>query len=470
MKTLLDYLQEKQIFVNALCNGNGTCGKCKVKVQGIEPNEKDLKILTKKEIEDGYILACSHEYSEDIIIGESYQSGEILTTFDTQIQGINENSGYGIIVDIGTTTLVFNLINKASGEVIETKSTYNPQISYGGDVITRIQYDTKHPHILTKCIRECILNQIQSWLNFDIRQMILTGNTTMIHIFNDINTKPIGEAPFDVPEMNLVKANAKDIFDIEYDFEVITLPHISAYVGSDIVTGMYALECYNDEDTFIFLDMGTNGEIVAGNKHGMHASSSAAGPAFEGGGIECGGASIDGAIYKVEDKDGILKLHTINDKVPTCICGTGLISLIAYLRKNEIINELGRFEDGSKKFDLTENIYVSNKDIQNFLLAKAAMQTALEVMTTKYSDVKHVYISGGFGNKLDLDDLVTLQIISQEIKEKVVIKKNTALEGTYKLLMTQDYDALHHMIDKIESIDLSTYEDFEDMLIESLFI
>ena len=98
------------------------------------------------------------------------------------------------------------------------------------------------------------------------------------------------------------------------------------------------------------------------------------------------------------------------------------------------------------------------------------MQTALEVMVSKYRIVNHVYISGGFGNKLDLDDLVTLNIISEEIKEKVIIKKNTALEGTYKLLMTQDFDALHQMIKNIESIDLSTHEDFEDMLIDSLFI
>ena len=470
MKTLLDYLQERHIFVNALCNGHGTCGKCKIKVEGIQPNDKDLKTLTKQEIEEGYVLACAHEYTQNLHIQEHCQSGEILTTFDTYIEGNTDHSGYGIIVDIGTTTLVFNLVERVSGEIIETKSTYNPQIAYGGDVITRIQYDTKSPHVLTQCIRKCLLAQIQSWLNFDIKQMILTGNTTMIHIFNDINTKPIGEAPFDVPEMNLVKTNSKDLFGIDKEFDVITLPHISAYVGSDIVTGMYALDCFNQDDISIFMDLGTNGEIVAGNQYGMHASSSAAGPAFEGGGIECGGASITGAIYKVEDVDGSLKLHTINNEEPTCICGTGLISLIAYLRKKEIINELGRFEDGSKKYYLTENIYVSNRDIQNFLLAKAAMQTALEVMVTKYPDVKHVYISGGFGNKLDLDDLVTLHIISEEIKEKVIIKKNTALEGTYKLFMTQDFDALHQMIKNIESIDLSTYEDFEDMLVDSLFI
>lgn len=469
MKTLLEYLQEQQIFVNALCNGNGTCGKCKVKVKGILPNDKDLKLLSKQEIEEGYILACAHEYTQNVIVEENNQKGEILTSFDIQLQGYNQ-TGYGIIVDIGTTTVVLNLVDLSDGQIQDTKATYNPQIAYGGDVITRIKYDTTSPHILTKCIRECIFKEISSWLNFDIKQMILTGNTTMIHIFNDMNTKSIGEAPFDVPMINLYKTNAKDVFNIENNFEIITLPHISAYVGSDIVTGMYALDCFNEDEVSIFLDLGTNGEIVAGNKNGMHASSSAAGPAFEGGGIECGGASIDGAIYKVEEVDGELRYYTINNSKPTCLCGTGLISLIAYLREKEIINELGRFKDGSKKFNLTENIYVSNHDIQNFLLAKAAVQTALEVMLIQYPHVDHVYISGGFGNKLNLDDLVTLNVISQEIKEKVIIKKNTALEGTYKLLMTQDFNALDKMIKNVTSIDLSTYEDFEDLLIEGLFI
>ena len=141
MKTLLDYLQENNIFVNALCNGNGTCGKCKVRVKGIEPNDKDLKLLTKQEIEDGYILACAHSHMQDIHIQENNQSGEILTSFDAYVKGCVDNSGYGIIIDIGTTTLVFNLVDRVSGQIVETKSTYNPQISYGGDVITRIKYE-----------------------------------------------------------------------------------------------------------------------------------------------------------------------------------------------------------------------------------------------------------------------------------------------------------------------------------------
>ena len=469
MKTLLEYLQEQNIFVNALCNGNGTCGKCKIKVKGVQHNQKDISLLSRKEIEEGYILACAHEYKQDIHIEREKQNGEILTSFDTRLEG-SQNNGYGIIVDIGTTTIVLNLIDRLTGEIKDTKSTYNPQIAYGGDVITRIKHDTYHPHALTKIIRECIANQIQDWLNFDIQQMILTGNTTMIHIFNDVNTESLGKAPFTVPRSDMCKTNSIDVFDIEKDFDVVTLPHISAYVGSDIVTGMYALDCFKQDKVSIFLDLGTNGEIVAGNKDVIHATSSAAGPAFEGGGIECGGASIDGAIYKVEDDHGIMKVYTINDADPTCICGTGLISIIAYLRKKGIINELGRFIDKSKRYDICDHIYITNQDIQNFLLAKAAIQTSLEVMLSLYDDVDKVYISGGFGNKLNLDDMVILNIISEEIKDKVVIKKNTAIEGTYKLLMRQEFDELDDMVKKTKSIDLSTHEDFEDLLIEGLFI
>ena len=465
MKSLLDYLQENHIFVNAICDGRGKCGKCKIKVLNEKPNDYDYQFLSQEEIDQGYIMACFHDYREDIEIVHEKQDGEILTSFDTRITGHSE--GYGIIVDIGTTTIVMNLIDLSSGEIIDIVSTYNPQITYGGDVITRIKYDTNHPHIQTSSIRNCIKNHILPWLKYDIKQMIITGNTTMIHIFNDMNTKSIGEAPFIVPELKLVKADSKDLFNIEKSFEVITLPHISAYVGADIVSGMYALDFHSQEDIHIFLDLGTNGEIVAGNKHQMYATSSAAGPAFEGGGIECGGASINGAIYKIDDD---LNIYTINNETPSCICGTGLISIIAYLRRRDLINELGRFNDGSKRFDLCDNIYITNQDIQNFLLAKAAIQTTLTIMLEKYENIEHVYISGGFGNKLNLDDLVTLNIISPEIKDKVIIKKNTAIEGVYKVLMNHDYDVLDSMIQHVESIELSTYEDFEDLLIDGLFI
>ena len=470
MKTLLNYLQENGFFVNAICNGKGTCGKCKVLMKNVPANDKDKKFLTTKEIEEGYVLACQHSYDEYTEIASMKHSGEILTTFDKQMKKTVFHVGYGIIVDIGTTTVVLNLIDLKTGEIIDVKSVYNPQISYGGDVITRIEYDTMYPHILSQCIRKCIEKNIISWMKHDIKQMILTGNTTMIHIFHDINTKPLGVAPFEVPQKKQFECKAKDVFTINQDFNIITLPHIGAYVGSDIVSGMYALNFYQRDTTSIFLDLGTNGEIVAGNRNHMYAVSSAAGPAFEGGGIACGGASVDGAIYRVSSKGNDLHLYTINDKKPTCICGTGVISIIAYLRKKDLINELGRFKDGSNRFYLNEEIYISNQDIQNFLLAKSAIQTALHIMLQLVKIVDRICISGGFGSKLNLDDLITLKIIPPDMKEKVVIKKNTALQGIYQLLLNQDFEVLDDMIQHIKPIELSTYDDFEDLLIEGLYI
>lgn len=470
MKTILDYLQENNIQVHAICNGKRKCGKCKIKVTNLKPNEKDKQFLTKEEIEQGYILACFHPYDENITIQRNDFDGDILTSYDTKTNKTQHIKGKGIIVDIGTTTIVLQLINLVNGKILDTKSVYNPQVTYGGDVISRIQYDSLHPHRLTKCIREIIKANILQWLDYDILEMIIVGNTTMIHIFLDLNTKSLGEVPFTIPQKDMFISSAKKIFDIKKEFKIITLPHISAYVGSDIVSGMYALDIFKKKENHIFLDLGTNGEIVAGCDQKMYAASSAAGPAFEGGGIECGGASIDGAIYKVKEENGILKLFTIHDKPPVCICGTGLISIVAYLRKKGYINELGRFKDGRKRFELCQNIYLTNQDIQNFLLAKAAIQTVLTIMIHIYKDIHKIYISGGFGNKLDLDDLVVLKVLPKEMKDKVVLKKNTALEGAYKILLTQDFQTLDKMIKNIEIIELSTYEDFEDLLIEGLYI
>lgn len=470
MKTLLDYLQENHIPVHAICNGQGKCRKCKIKGYGLKANEKDKQYLSQEEIAQGYRLACFHSYDENVKIELTQEQGEILTSFDTKITQTKHSQGKGIIVDIGTTTLVFQLIDRVNGNILDTQSTYNPQIAYGGDVITRIHYDTNHPHRLTSCIRKTIKDHIIKWLNEDIVEMIVVGNTTMIHIFLDINTRSLGQVPFTVIQKDLFMTNSKDIFHIDQHFKVITLPHISAYIGSDIVSGMYALDLFKKENHYIFLDLGTNGEIVAGNHEKMYATSSAAGPAFEGGGIECGGASIEGAIYKVKEEKGCLKVLTIHDEKPICICGTGLISLIAYLRKKDYINELGRFQNGHDRYEVCSNIYITNQDIQNFLLAKAAIQTVLAIMLKKLNNVEKIFISGGFGNKLNLDDLVTLKILPEEVKDKVVIMKNTALEGAYKMLLKHDFQSLEDMISKVETIELSTYEDFEDLLIEGLYI
>lgn len=462
MRTLLEYLQENHQLINALCDGKGKCGKCKVKVENriIEPNANDIKSLTKKEIEDGYILACQHEYQNQDKINITDLNGEILTSIDIGDIDITNQEGYGIIIDIGTTTIVAKLIELNNGSIIDTKTTFNPQITYGGDVITRIQFDTNHPHVLSKVIQNSIKDLINLWLNNEIKKIILCGNTTMIHLFNDINTQSLGVAPFTVPQIQRVEYTMNNI-------TITTLPHISAYVGSDIVSGIYALDLYQSETNKILLDLGTNGELVAGNKNQLFATSTAAGPAFEGGGIECGGASIAGAIYKVDDQ---LNIYTIHNQKPTCICGTGVISIIAYLRRKGIINELGRFVDGRKQYDICDDLYITNKDIQNFLLAKSAVQVALEVVLEKVTAIDKIYISGGFGNKIEIDDLITLKIIPEEMKNKVVICKNTALEGTYKVLMNQDLNCLDEICQRVEYIDLSEYDDFEDRLIEGLFI
>ena len=215
------------------------------------------------------------------------------------------------------------------------------------------------------------------------------------------------------------------------------------------------------------IDLGTNGEIVVGNKDGMMATSSAAGPAFEGVGITCGGPSIPGAISEVTIKDNKVTYHTIDNKAAKCICGSGLISLFASLKRNDIIDELGRFKNSKKQFNIAYNIYITQKDIQTFQLAKAAIQAGVKALLDENGNVDQIYISGGFGSHLQVKDLVELKILPPEVNVECV--NNSALSGAYTLLRHQDLKRLDHIVDVCKNINLAEYPDFDDYLIDGLY-
>ncbi|MDD8048609.1 MAG: ASKHA domain-containing protein [Thomasclavelia sp.] len=462
MSTILEYLREHGTFINAPCNGEGCCGKCLVKIKECPPlTKKEKQLLTPTQISKGYVLACQHEMKDITIIYENHV-GDILSDVDT-IKG-NNQEGYGAIIDLGTTTIVFKLIRLKDGQIIKTISEYNHQVSYGSDVISRIKYDTNHPKELHKIIISQIDNIIQL-VDEEIQYLYVCGNTTMIHLFNGMNTSSLGVYPFNVPCLGIYESN--NLFSKE--IRTITLPHISAYVGSDIVMGIYSLDIDEKEKYNALIDLGTNGEIVVGNKEEIITTSSPAGPAFEGQNMECGGPSLKGAISEVCLNEKI-SFKTIQNGKPICICGSGIISCIAELRRKNIINEMGMFYDGRKQFNLIDDIYISQKDIQSFLLAKSAVKTGLKILLNKINEVDKIYISGGLGNHLKIADLITLKMIDDKYQDKIVIVDNTALQGVYRYCLSNDQKRVERIIKKSVNIDLSQDENFQDELIDGLYI
>lgn len=465
-KTILKYLQDHHMIVDSLCNGNGTCGKCKVKIlnRKVPLLDSEKAFLSPKEIEDNICLACFHQYHDNDIIMPIHQQMSILN--DIEEKNIKDGyKGNGLIIDIGTTTIVMKWINRENGHCLKTSSFVNPQVSFGGDVISRIHYQNENHNTL---LHDILIENLENHLiqeNIAVNQMIICGNTTMIHLFLNENVKPLGEAPFHVPVQQMCRISSQDIFkNLDYQFEIITFPHISAFVGGDIVSGIYASDIDISDEKILMVDLGTNGEIVVGNSDSFIVTSTAAGPAFEGVGMSCGGASISGAIDNI--KLDPLQFHTIDNIEAKCICGSGYISLVKELVKNKIIDPMGRILKG-KQINITSDIYIDQNDISQFQLAKAAIQTGIEVLL-KDNNVDTIYIAGGLGNHLDIEDLKIIQVIPDYIK-KVKYLGNSALKGCYKLLMSQDFKRVNNIILKSRTINLASYDDFEDILIESLY-
>lgn len=470
MKTFLNDLQEKKIIIQATCNGKKTCGQCKIRI--LEDNypisDVERKFLSDDELNQNIRLACCHEYQPDVQYELLIKELNILEDISISDVSFKGEDGYGIIMDIGTTTIVMKYIELTSGKAIKTISFRNPQATYGGDVISRIKYDSENPgklhNILITKIEEVLQNN-----QYQVKRMIVCGNTTMAHLFLGADVSSLGHVPFDVLIKDLVKTSSKQLFANVDDFDVYVFPHISAFVGGDIVSGIMATNIDQSKESYMMIDLGTNGEIVVGNKDKIITTSTAAGPAFEGVGISCGGPSIPGAITSVMIDGDKINYQTIDNQKPQCLCGSGLISLIAQLKRNNLINEMGRFTQDKKSFTVIDNIYITEKDIQIFQLAKAAIQAGVTTLLNENPDVKEIYISGGFGSHLNTDDLIELSIIPMEYRNKIKNVKNSALSGTYLMLANQDYQRLDNIVAKSRHINLAEYPDFDDLLLDGLY-
>ncbi len=472
MKTILKHFQEYGIPIYAACNGLGNCGKCKVIVDNriLDITAKERKHLAEKELNNGVRLACCHEYDKNDVyrysnLSEGIEEGVvILSKLDD-----TSRSGIGMAIDIGTTTIVLKYFDMKDAKCIRTSSLYNPQASFGSDVIARITFDTNDTkHQLHKALIEVIEQEIYD-SRLQINKMVVSANTVMMHTFLDLPLHTLGQIPFTIPQKGSLCFSSKDTFPNLTEFEIVTLPHVAAFLGADIVSGIVACNLDQSEENNLLIDLGTNGEIFFGNKNKMYTTSTAAGPAFEGVGMKCGGPSISGAITYVGYSDGMFKYETIGNTDPINICGSGIVSMIATLRRNGLIDGRGRSTTSTKEFFITEDISITEKDIQSFILAKAAIQTGL-LLILDNKPVDKIYISGGLGTHLAVEDLILLRIIPQEYQNKIITVANSSLSGAIVALFNDDIERFDKIATNCYYIDLALHPDFEDALLDGFEI
>ncbi|ACM59560.1 uncharacterized 2Fe-2S/4Fe-4S cluster protein (DUF4445 family) [Caldicellulosiruptor bescii] len=408
----------------------------------------------------------------------------------------NSSLAFGLAVDIGTTTVVCYLVDMIKKRVVDFYSFVNPQKKFGADVISRIDFAREKEEGLFILQKE-ILNSLNRALKIltqknlisqdDIYVTVFVGNTTMLHLLLGVDPQTIAVSPF-VPiftENIIAKPNELGL-EINSEGAVKILNSISAYVGADIVAGILSIRMHKSPKVSLLLDLGTNGEMVLGNNQFLIACSTAAGPAFEGVNISCGISAVEGAVDSVKIEEGRIHFTTVGQKPPLGICGSGIVDAVFYMLKEGIIDETGRFciqndtyksymkeVNNQQAFFITDSIYITQKDIREIQLAKAAISAGIKTMIKHAKitedDIENVYLAGGFGNYINPKSAVGIGIIPRKLKDKIVSVGNSAGAGALLALLSKkmEFEA-QEIVKKVDYIELSNSQEFNQFFVESM--
>lgn len=312
----------------------------------------------------------------------------------------------------------------------------------------------------------------------NIYKIAIAGNTTMLHLLLRLDPYSIAASPFTTTTTEYHDYKYYEIFDnLEVDCSVSVMPGISAYVGADILMGLYNVEILKQDKPCLLLDIGTNGEIAIGNKDKIMCVATAAGPAFEGANIKNGIGSIEGAIYEIKYSSGKIEYKTIQDKPAVGICGSGVVDSVACMLKNELMNSFGILDEklnGKLEISKENGISIYQEDIEQLQFAKSAIRSGIEIIIEKYGcgyeEIDKIYLAGGFGNNVRISSLVEIGLIPSELEEKVELVGNSSLGGTIEALLDGNvFDTLKQITDKTKYIELSSDEDFNNLYIDYMF-
>jgi len=461
-KNLLAFLQENGFSVDSPCGGRQLCGKC--------------RIFDKQQ--HGYILACQNTVSEnmDLQLDEHVKATSIFTKND--LSDYKGQNGYGMAIDIGTTTVAYYLVDLSTKTIIDQKSELNDQRIYGADVISRISYcQTGKLGEMGNLIHRQISNRMASMMQDakidTLAKAVVVGNTTMMHIFTKEDPSSLGYSPY-TPVF--LESRLYEGYDLGIPAKKIIIPPaISAFVGADLTAGILSSGML-DETTALLIDLGTNGEIVLKKGNDFFATSTATGPAFEGANIEKGMGGVEGAINHVRIKDDKIAYETISGN-PIGLSGSGLIDLVAILLKKGIIDETGCFDTSKlkekKDFYLTENVYLTQKDIRQFQLAKSAVisgiETLAEMANVELKTINMTFLAGGFGFYLNLENAFYTGLLPKELRGKITSVGNSAGSGAIQMLLdSRTVDSISEITENVKIIDLSNNRKFTDRFMNNM--
>ena len=446
-------LSENGFTVETLCAGNGTCGKCEVLVNGESKR------------------SCKYILNEDItvILNERTNIQSISGAAETEVF-----SGKGcFVLDIGTTTLALALVSLETKETVKVFTGDNPQKAFGADVITRIEKCRDGEleglnKVLITAINKLIEKFSKLYDLSGVNTMYVAGNTTMLHLFLKVDCSSIGVAPYTPKFLESMKAESESL-GILKKLEIITLPGVSSFVGADIVAGMNLTSLPEEGKYYLLIDLGTNAEVVLYNNKKALCTAAAAGPCFEGANISSGMSGSDGAVNTFDIVEGEKKFTTIGNKEAKGICGTGLIDIIAALRREEIIDDTAFMEED--EYEISGGVTLIGKDIRQFQLAKSAVlsaaETLAEVEGIELQDIDKLYISGGFSSHINVENAVYVGLLPKSLKERCIALNNSSLLGSIKYALNKN--DLKVFTENTQYADLSQNPSFTEKFMDNMY-
>lgn len=467
-KNLLQLIQENKEIISAPCGGHGSCGKCKVEI-----------------IDEGHVTSCLYEVKKNIevILPEELEMKILSSQYElTKALWLNPGKSinlaplpYGLAIDIGTTTIAYYIVNLIFGTVVDVITKINPQSKFGADVITRINYGVENKNgikNLQSAIIDSINNVVEEYCNKneiafdDFVKISIVGNTTMLHNFMGVSALPIAHAPFTPVFTSKMKITAKEInINIHKRGEVILSPSKSGYIGADIIAGIASLDSTKIGEKYLFIDIGTNGEMALVTPKKILSCATAAGPAFEGANISCGMSATTGAISKFSN-DGY---EVIGNIEPIGVCGSGLIDIIANMIENKVLETDGNISEAFiiKPSNSSEKntISITQQDIREVQLAKSAIASGinriLSIAEINIDELDNIYLAGGFGNYINVENAIKIGLLPNIPLEKYIQIGNTAGTGAVLALKSEEFmNDMEKLILKMEYIELSTDSEF----------
>lgn len=476
------------------CAGQGRCGKCKVSVTGVTGPD-GMEQLKKDEWEAGVRLACVSSIEGDctVMTSSPIEQSISATVEHTPLRDCDfsplADKGFGLAIDIGTTTVAATLIDLSDGTEVRTYSDYNNQVLYGEDVLSRMEFAAEGGTerlrgLVLKTINGMVANMKEAYNGKMVMAATVAANTVMGHLFLGVDPSPLRNPPF-MPLVNHNRINGSESgMDINPKAEVMVLPCLSSYVGGDVIADVLHSGMQSDPRLTLLIDVGTNGEVVLGNEEFLIACSSSAGPAFEGGEVECGTRACPGAVETVTIENGDFRFRTVGDAEPIGFCGSGLIDLVAQLFRSGRLDKNGRFADDQDVTDDGDSrrlslpcggLSISESEVQSIMRTKAAIfaasRTLLKNLGMDFKDLDRVLIAGGFGRHIDLDNAISIGLLPDLPKGRFEFIGNAALAGAKSALLCDSMRReMTDLPPRMTYLDLSNDASFFDEYSSALFL